>query len=388
MILLLDNYKQSLPIMRSLQHRNIPFLLGSSQPHDPITFSQYSNEVWKHPEIAETESFLAALLNLLEQKPEIDAIFPIGELGLKFLAEHEQRLPENIYKIMPSKDNILLCLDKKRCSDFINDLQIPIPNSTGIKTYSELRETAEKIGFPLILKPNFTVDAFRTEKAIILQTKDDLERVTQEWDQSHPVLLESYIHGERISLNLTVQEGNIITYLENQAQHTQELDGTGYTVRTVSKLPTAILREYAEKIMAEMHYTGIINMQFLYCTLKQRYYFMEINPRMPATTAFIYRLGIDVAAYALHVHGYRKDCECKPKTKQVEGILCNWFYGDLVSYSKHLIRGKLTIMGAIFSGLDLFKYIILSDVDQLWSFADPKPALVSFIRPFMIRFKK
>jgi len=388
MILLLDNYKQSIPIMKSLYLQQIPYIVGSSINYDPICYSRYCQKTWKHPEFSDQKAFLHALNQFLQEHQEVDAIFPIGELGLKVLAENKESLLRPVKLLMPSKENIMLCLDKKRCSQFISELDIPCPRSYLLHSKSELQSNADKNGYPIIVKPNFTVNALRTEKAIIINNRDEIAYVENEWDESAALLMEDYICGDRISVNLVVEQGEVITYLENQAQYTQELDGTGYTVRTISKQPTPILQDYVARIVQKMNYNGVMNMQFIYRYSNQCYYFMEINPRMPATTAFIYKMGIDVSAYTLHINAYKTYAAFKKQIINREGILCNWFYGDLVAFTKHLFKGKLNFRRAVFSFLDLFKYVLVSDVDQLWSNTDPKPALLSFLRPFIIRVKK
>jgi len=373
--------------MKSLYSRQIPYLVGTSIVYDPVCASRYCSQTWQHPELSETQVFLQSLNQLLLDKPEIDAIFPVGELGLKILAEHKDKLSRPVKLIMPSQENITLCLDKKRCSQFISELDIPCPRNYLVHAKKELKHIADNNGYPIIVKPNLTVNALRTEKAIIVSHSEQLAYVESEWDESAALLMEDYIVGDRVSVNLVVEQGEIITYVENQAQYTQELNGTGYTVRTISKKPTPILQDYVARVVNKMVYNGIMNIQFMYSPAKQCYYFMEINPRMPATTTFVYKMGVDVAAYSLHINAYKRYPAFKKQVCQQEGILCNWFYGDLVAYTKHLIAGKLSLSGAILSFIDLFKYVVVSDVDQLWSIGDPKPALLSFLRPFIIRIK-
>ncbi|MFK5986285.1 MAG: ATP-grasp domain-containing protein [Pseudomonadota bacterium] len=385
MLLILDNYKQSLPVIKSLSLRNIPFILGSSVFLDPICSSKYCKEVWRHPDLENPQHFFTALDALLKQRKEIDAIFPIGELALNFLAENYLHFSQRAKLIMPSSDNVLLCLNKSHCIDFVAKLAIPYANSHLIKNKSELKSIAEETGFPVIFKPNFTVDALVNKKAVIVHNVQQLSILDQQWDGAQPLLVERYIEGKRVSVNLVVQQGELISYLENQALYTQEMDGTGFTIRTISRKPTLILQKYASLLVKKLNYNGIINIQFMYSSAQQKYFFMEINPRMPATTAFLYKMGIDVAAYSLHLSDYYLYSEFSKQTNKKQGVLCNWFYGDVVAFSKNLFNGKFTAKGAMVTLGYIFKSVIASDIDQIWSKHDPKPTIYTFMRPFIVR---
>ena len=228
--------------------------------------------------------------------------------------------------------------------ELIETLNIPTPKATIVNNIAALEKSLSNFNYPLILKPNSSAFGFDIEKkAIILRSDEDTKQVQEIWNSDHKMILQDYIDGQRVSCNLVSAGGKMISYRENIATLTDERDGTGRTLCTVSREPTPLLQDHSKKILEELNFTGFFNLQFIYDSVRKDYYFLEINPRLPATSSLLYELGVDIdgLAFDLFVDNKSSLDINKPDESYSRNISCYWLGGDIRSTRKYLKEVRL-----------------------------------------------
>jgi hypothetical protein len=97
-----------------------------------------------------------------------------------------------------------LCRDKVAMKDVLRDAGIPVAESGGVSSLAEARDFADRVGYPLIIKPRDSAGAAGTYR---VNSTEELERVAQQSGVADgaPAAMEEFIEGhEAIYDTLTV----------------------------------------------------------------------------------------------------------------------------------------------------------------------------------------
>jgi len=102
-----------------------------------------------------------------------------------------------------------LCRDKPAMKDALREAGVPCAQSTGASSLEEGRDFAERVGFPLILKPRDAAGASGTYRADDLQS---LESIMLEvgLDRGAPTAIEEFIEGHEGFYDTLCIEGEMV----------------------------------------------------------------------------------------------------------------------------------------------------------------------------------
>jgi carbamoyl-phosphate synthase large subunit len=232
--------------------------------------------------------FWEHLWELIEhEKPDGVIVQLGGQTALK-LAE---RLTKKGVKIIgTSFDNMDIAEDRGRFSDMLKELGIPYPNYGTAYTVDEAVEVANKVGYPVLVRPSYVLGGQRMR---IVINDDELEKAV--------VSLLKHIPGNKILIDHFLdrcQEAEIDAICDGEDFHVMGVmehiepagihSGDSNAVLpqfNLSPLVVETMEEYARKIAFKLNIKGLINIQF---AIKDgKVYVIEANPRASRTTPFI-----------------------------------------------------------------------------------------------------
>jgi carbamoyl-phosphate synthase large subunit len=232
--------------------------------------------------------FWEHLWELIEhEKPEGVIVQLGGQTALK-LAE---RLTKKGVKIIgTSFDNMDIAEDRGRFSDMLKELGIPYPNYGTAFTVDEAVEVANKVGYPVLVRPSYVLGGQRMR---IVINDDEVEKAV--------VSLLKHIPGNKILIDHFLdrcQEAEIDAICDGESVHIMGVmehiepagihSGDSNAVLpqfNLSPLVVETMEEYARKIAFKLNIKGLINIQF---AIKDgKVYVIEANPRASRTTPFI-----------------------------------------------------------------------------------------------------
>lgn len=232
--------------------------------------------------------FWEHLWELIEhEKPDGVIVQLGGQTALK-LAE---RLTKKGVKIIgTSFDNMDIAEDRGRFSDMLKELGIPYPNYGTAYTVDEATEVANKVGYPVLVRPSYVLGGQRMR---IVINDDELEKAV--------VSLLKHIPGNKILIDHFLdrcQEAEIDAICDGEDFHVMGVmehiepagihSGDSNAVLpqfNLSPLVVETMEEYARKIAFKLNIKGLINIQF---AIKDgKVYVIEANPRASRTTPFI-----------------------------------------------------------------------------------------------------
>ena len=210
-----------------------------------------------------------------------------GQTPLKLANALEE---EGIPILGTTPDAIDLAEDRERFQKLLNDLNLKQPINGIARSDAEAIEIAERIGFPLVIRPSYVLGGRAME---IVRDMDHLRRyITEAVSVSgrNPVLLDSYLSGaievdvDALCDGDAVHVAGIMEHIEEAGVHSGDsacslpphtLDGA--TIDELKRQTVAMARALKVK--------GLMNVQF---ALKDgAIYVLEVNPRASRTVPFV-----------------------------------------------------------------------------------------------------
>jgi propionyl-CoA carboxylase alpha chain len=307
------------------------------------------------------------------KKTGADAIHP----GYGFLSENavfaEHVAEAGITFIGPSPDAIRLLGDKTAARALAERSQVPFaPGSThAVASYDEVREIAERIGFPVILKAaaggggkGMRVVEQMEELQSALQSAQG-EALTAFGDDR--VFIEKYIvYPRHIEIQILAdQHGTVLYFPERecsiQRRHQKVVEESPSSA--VTPEIRKAMGEAAARLVSEAKYTNAGTLEFL-LDASGTFYFMEVNTRLqvehPVTEAVT---GVDLVEHQLRIaSGERlalKQEDLKPRGHAIECRICvedvyNDFFPDagIISYLQMPEGEHIRNDAAIFVGYE------------------------------------
>jgi len=204
-----------------------------------------------------------------------------------------------------SPDAMDIAEDRDRFSILLDELHIPSPANSSAYSEAEARDKAEKIGYPVLVRPSYVLGGRAME---IVHDATELETYMKEAvrvSQNHPVLIDSYLQNA-IELDVDavcdgedVLIGGIMEHIEQAGIHSGD---SACVIPTQSLSPEVVrmVREHTKKIALGLGVVGLVNIQM--AVKHNVVYVLEANPRASRTVPFVSKAtGIPIAKIAAKV---------------------------------------------------------------------------------------
>jgi carbamoyl-phosphate synthase large subunit len=232
--------------------------------------------------------FWEHLWELIEhEKPDGVIVQLGGQTALK-LAE---RLTKKGIKIIgTSFDNMDIAEDRGRFSDMLKELNIPYPNYGTAFTVDEAVVVANKVGYPVLVRPSYVLGGQRmrivindeeVEKAVVSLLKHipgNKILIDHFLDRCQEAEIDAICDGEEVHIM------GVMEHIEPAGIHSGDSNAV-LPQFNLSPLIVETMEEYARKIAFKLNIKGLINIQF---AIKDgKVYVIEANPRASRTTPFI-----------------------------------------------------------------------------------------------------
>jgi predicted ATP-grasp superfamily ATP-dependent carboligase len=186
------------------------------------------------------------------------------------------------------------------------------------------------------------------------------------------------------------RDGQIEALAEVAILRTDRLDGTGLAVSGMTIKSTPDLTRYCQKLAARLNYRGAGCAQFLVDSSDGTVSFLELNPRLGANFAVVYRAGLDLPAMQLSLNREKPGVAGLHEQRCKNGVRYAWATGDLIGLKNAIVErqaGPGTIVTWFFA---MIRSNLTSSVHITWDWRDPLPTLVllgSSFFSFLTRFR-
>jgi len=353
-ILVLDCHVHTLTVIRSLSRAGYQVTLGVTADELNRGFvhvSQLISSTWLHPDIVDDPAgFDTALLVFLERNPQLKLIFPVGENSVREIASIRAAIPPGVLIAMPENEAVEICLSTQELCAAINEL-----------------------GFPSIVKASDSTSLLLGKKCVFVRTRSDLEALVDKWpDSQDDFVVQNEIKGLRYNCDVVAENGLIQLYFESEILRTDQADYAGNSVFDRSVRPSTLHKDYCERFVADLNYTGLALIQFLRDEHTGESNFLEANPRAGSTIALAVHCGIDLPAASLRAHiGNSSDSDKRYPINRAQ----NWLHGDLLGLRKARINREVGLRQSFVWLSKAVADFIRADCHASFVWRDPKPTM-------------
>ncbi|MEI8377563.1 MAG: carbamoyl-phosphate synthase (glutamine-hydrolyzing) large subunit [bacterium] len=369
---------------RALKEENIEVILVNSNPATIMTDETIADKVYIQP-------LTVAALKYIIKKERPDGLIASlgGQTGLNLAVQLNDTgiLKRYRVKVLGTNiDSIKKAEDRELFKNLMQQIGEPVPDSAIVSNYEDALKFAEKIGYPIIIRPAYTLGG---SGGGIAQNQNEYEEIVHSGLAMSPInqiLVEKSIAGFKEVEYEVMRDGNdtciIVCNMENIDPigiHT----GDSFVVapsQTLTNKEYQMLRSSSLKIIRALEIEGGCNVQYALDTVSNQYYVIEVNPRVSRSSALASKAtGYPIArvttkiAVGYNLHEIKNAITGKtvaafePSIDYVVTKIPKWpfdkfSYGDRILGTKMKATGEVMAIGRTFESS--FKKAITSTEDK------------------------
>jgi len=266
----------------AMQEEGYESIMVNCNPETVSTDYDVSNRLYFEPITSEK------ILDIIDiEKPEGVVIQFGGQTPLK-LAD---TLSENGVKILGTNvDAIDRSEDRERFQELVTKLNLKQPSNATAINIDEALEKAEKIGFPIVVRPSYVLGGRAMQLVNNIKELKKYLNEAVEVSNSKPILLDSYLTDaievdvDVVSDGINIEIGGILQHIEQAGIHSGD-SACSLPPYSLSKEIQSVMTNQAVDIAKELKVIGLMNIQF--AVKDDEVYIIEVNPRASRTVPFI-----------------------------------------------------------------------------------------------------
>lgn len=266
-----------------------------------------------NPETVSTDFDIADKLYFEPLTPEdvesiVDLEKPDGAV-VQFGGQTAIKLTEALMKMgVPilgtSAENVDAAEDRELFDAILEKCGIPRPTGGTVYTAEEAKEVANRLGYPVLVRPSYVLGGQGMQIAINDHDIDEFIGIINRIAQDHPILVDKYLQGKEIEVDAVCDGTDILIpgimeHIERAGIHSGDSISV-YPAKSISEKTKRTIEEYTRKLAQSLHVIGLINIQFIVCG--EDVYVIEVNPRSSRTVPYISKVtGIPIVPLASQV---------------------------------------------------------------------------------------
>ena len=267
-----------------------------------------------NPETVSTDFDIADKLYVEPLTPEdvesiVDIEKPDGAV-VQFGGQTAIKLTEALMKMgVPilgtSAENVDKAEDRELFDEILEECEIPRPTGGTVFTAEEAKEVANRLGYPVLVRPSYVLGGQGMQIAINDNDIDQFIGIINRIAQDHPILVDKYLQGKEIEVDAVCDGTDILIpgimeHIERAGIHSGDSISV-YPAQSLTEGAKAKIAEYTRRLAKSLHVIGMINIQFIVCG-EDDVYVIEVNPRSSRTVPYISKVtGIPIVPLATQV---------------------------------------------------------------------------------------
>ena len=200
-------------------------------------------------------------------------------------------LEKNRVRILGTPPAVIdMAEDRDLFRDMMKKLDIPMPESGMASTVEEALQVAEKIGYPVMVRPSFVLGGRGMEVVHTPESMEGYMRAAVGVTPDRPILIDRFLQHATEAEADAIADGThafvpaVMEHIELAGIHSGD-SACIIPSMNISKENLATIKEYTRKIAEEMHVCGLMNMQ--YAIENGKVYVIEANPRASRTVPLV-----------------------------------------------------------------------------------------------------
>ena len=202
-------------------------------------------------------------------------------------------------------DSIDAAEDRERFDELLEELHIKRPEGFTVMTTAEALEVAEKIGYPVLLRPSYVLGG---QNMIIAFTPADVKEymaIILAQDIENPILIDKYLMGTELEVDAICDGEDILIpgimeHIERAGIHSGDSIAV-YPAWNIDDGRRAQIVDCSRRLAVSLKTRGLVNIQYL--IYEDKLYVIEVNPRSSRTIPYISKVTgvpmVDLATRAM-----------------------------------------------------------------------------------------
>lgn len=346
-VIIIEGHVQGLANTRLLGKRGIPVIIVDKG--DCVArYSRYCKAYYKCPDYL-GDDFADFLLRLHKAFNLQDwLLLPSNDHAVHTIARNKDRLGKCYKVITEDLDVIDNIYNKRNLLEIANKAGIPIP-ATEMPEHEN--PTQVELRYPILIKGNQGLSFYKRfkHKALMLSTPEELERV---WGTSlsgaapHEYFIQEVIPYDHKTVSVTVfaEKGNVHAYW--MGVKLREHPVTFGTATCCQSVFEEDLLEQSIKLMQELKYTGVCEIEWLRDSRDGLPKLIEINARTWLWVGLAAKCGVD---YPNMIYNYVHSGRLPSASKYAVGTIWLNLYTDTVYSILRIIKridSPKTVLGS------------------------------------------
>ena len=273
----------------ALKEEGYEVILCNSNPATIMTDTSIADKVYMEPLTLE---YIARIIRF--ERP--DAILPGigGQTGLNLAMQLEKKgvLRECRVELLGTRSSsIEMAEDRDEFKKLCERLGEPVLPSETVSSPEEALRTAAKIGYPVVLRPAFTLGGTGGGFADDENEMSQMIRNALELSPVHQVLIEKSVKGFKEIEYEVMRDSNDTAITVCNMENLDPVGiHTGDSIvvcpsQTLTNKEYQMLRDSALRVIRALEIEGGCNVQFALDPFSPQYYLIEINPRVSRSSA-------------------------------------------------------------------------------------------------------
>jgi carbamoyl-phosphate synthase large subunit len=201
-----------------------------------------------------------------------------------------------------SPDSIDLAEDRKRFSALLQELKIPQPENGTAVSSEEAKKIAEKIGYPVVVRPSFVLGGRAMAIVYDEQTLDEYMRSAVDASPEKPILIDKFLErAVEIDVDALADESAVVVagiqeHIEEAGIHSGDSSSV-LPAQKIAEEHLETIKHYTRNLAKALKVVGLMNLQL--AIKDDRVYVIEVNPRASRTVPFVAKAtGVPLAKIA------------------------------------------------------------------------------------------
>lgn len=274
---------------RALKEEKIEVILVNSNPATIMTDEDIADKIYLQPLTVEALRYI-----IKKERPDGLIASLGGQTGLNLAVQLNDAgiLEEFKIKVLGTNiESIKMAEDRELFKNLMQEINEPVPDSEIVSSLEDAQKFAQRIGFPIIIRPAYTLGG---SGGGIAHNEVEYEEIVHSGLAMSPInqiLVEKSIAGFKEVEYEVMRDSNdtciIVCNMENIDPigiHT----GDSIVVapsQTLTNNEYQMLRSSALKIIRALKIEGGCNVQYALDTVSNQYYVIEVNPRVSRSSA-------------------------------------------------------------------------------------------------------
>ncbi|MDZ8117471.1 carbamoyl-phosphate synthase large subunit [Pontiella agarivorans] len=268
--------------VKALREMGYEAIMVNSNPETVSTDYDTSDKLYFEPLTFED------VMNIYEAEKPMGMIVQMG--GQTPLNLADRLLEAGVPILGTSPKSIAAAEDREQFRQLLDKLELKQPESATAVTLEEAEVIAEKIGFPVMIRPSFVLGGRAMMVAYEEEELEPFVNAAFAASPDHPVLIDRFLeHAIEVDVDLVcdgtdVYVGGVMEHVEEAGIHSGD-SACSIPPYTLSDEMVARIKEACTAMAMEIGVKGLMNAQI--AVKDNEFYIIEVNPRASRTVPYV-----------------------------------------------------------------------------------------------------